>query len=175
MAFIVHNLWYIIAGVFLLLGVGGWWVISSGGFQKFRDWTSPSSDKYVKAKLFCEDKQIRDRKLKIETYCVSDDKKMAGYHLVHELLLTGDSGQDFLAINERDDFPIDFNNQLDDEKRKEYPDAQRVYIDTANDIDSKEAGNATANFMGMSLSIIVLAGAVIFVVMAIILFWHRGG
>lgn len=176
MAFIIHNLWYIIAGVFLLLGIGGWWVISSGGFQKFRDWTSPSSDKFVKAKLFCEDKQIRDRKLKIETYCVSDDKKMASYHLVHELLLTGgETGQQFLAINERDDFPIDFNSQLTDEKRKEYPNAQRVYIDTANDIDSKEAGNATANFMGMSLSIIVLAGAIIFVVMAIIVFWNRGG
>ena len=177
MAFIIQNLWLIIGAIFVLIVGGGWWFFSSGSFQRFRDWTSPSSDKFIKAKLFCEDKQIRDRKLKVETYCISDEKKMAGYHLVHDLLITGaGTGRQFLAINERDSFPISFGKQLTPEKRKQYPTAQRVYIDTANDIDSREAGDSARNFMGMSLSIIALAGALVFVVLAIIIFWKtRGG
>jgi hypothetical protein len=174
--FILHNLWYIVGAIVLILGGGTWWILSSGAMPRFLDMVNPAGDKRIKAKLFCEDKQIRDRNLKVETYCITDEKKMSAYHLVHELLLTGHStGKQFLCLNERNSFPIDFSNQLTDEKRNQYPDAQRVYIDTANDIDSKATSDAAKNMMGMSLSIIAMAGALAFIVMAIIIFWKGGG
>jgi hypothetical protein len=177
LAFILHNILYLIIGGAVLLTAFVWWFMASGTFSRLMDSMRPASDKHIRAKLFCEDKQIRDRKLKIETYCISDEKKVASYHLVHELLLTGtEKGTQFLALNERDSFPIDFSGAfLDKEKRKEYPNAQRVYIDTANDTDSREAGNQAQNFMGMTLAIIAGSGALIVVVLGIIVFWHRGG
>ena len=172
--FFHHLLYFLIGGSVVIIGFV-WWFISSGSFSRLMDSMRPASDKYIRAKLFCEDKQIRDRKLKVETYCISDEKKVASYHLVHELLITGaEKGTQFLALNERDDFPIDFSGAfLSKDKRKEYPNAQRVYIDTANDIDSKEAGNSAQGFMGMTLAIIAGSGALVVVVLGIIVFWKR--
>lgn len=174
MQFIIQHIWLVMGFIVVISAIGAFMFLKSK--SRIMDWLKPNSEKYIPCKKFCEDKQIRDRKLKVETYCITDEKQMTAYHLDHELLCTSDAGNQFLCINERDDFPIDFNGKLTPEKRKEYPNAQRVYIDTANDVDNKATTETTKNFMGMTLSLIALGVAVVFVVIAIIYFWQaRGG
>lgn len=177
MQFIIQNIWLIVIIITALAGLGVWWVMTSGVLQRLMDMFNSTGATYIAAKLFCEDKQIRDRKLKVGNYCINDEKIKCGFHLVHDFLITGkNTGKQFLALSPRDSFPIDFHGRMTPEKRKQYPDAQRIYIDTANDIDNSTASEAAKNLMGMSLSIIAMAGALVFIVLAIIVFWQtRGG
>lgn len=165
----------ILAGIIIIGGLIAWMVMS-GGFTRLMDWARPNSDKYIRAKVFCEDNQIRDRKLKIERYAVSDDKNHRSYHLVHELLVRQNgSNKQFLALTQRDAFPIDFHNKLKKEEREKYPTAQKIFIDTTADIRSNAARESAKNMMGMTLSIVALMGGLVFVVMAIIVFWQGKG
>lgn len=171
MSFITNNIWYYLGiGAFILIA-GSYLYLFTGIGRRMRDWMSPASDKFINVKFLCEDKHIRDRKLKIEKYCITDEKKKRGFHLVHDLLLNKGGAGQFLVLNERDAFPIDFLGELKDEDKKKYPNAQRVFIDTTNDTDNESAQEGTKNFMGMSLSIIAMSGALVFIVMAIIVFW----
>lgn len=172
MEFIVHNIWYIIIGLFLILGLGGGLLIYTGYIHRIIDWIRPDSDKYVRAKVFCEDKNIRDRRLKIGRYCILDSKKCRAFYLVHDLLLTKfNSSMQFLALTERGSIPIDFQGIFTKEKFAKYPSAQKVFIDTTADIRSQASKESAKNAMGMSLAIIAMAGALVFIVMAIIMFW----
>jgi len=172
MKFIIENIWYIIGILMVVLIGGGYLFIKSNMLQKMRDWMNPNSDKFIQAKIFCEDKQLRNRKEKIGRYCVQDDKRRMGWHLVHDLLLTSKvTGRQFLCLSERDDFPIDFHKKLTPEMIKQYPYAQRVFLDSTAEIRSQAAKEAGKTFMGNTLSIIAIAGALVFVVMAIVLFW----
>lgn len=177
MEFIVNNLWYIILVIFIVFGGGGWYLITSGMIHKLLDWMKPTSDKYISAKVFCEDKQIRDRKLKVGKYVINDDKKKRSFYLVHDLLLSPvGSNKKFLALTERSARPIDFHNKINEEEWRRYPSAQRVFIDTTADIRSQSSKEAASNFMAMSLSMIAICAAIIVVVMGIVIFFQsRGG
>jgi hypothetical protein len=176
MQFIAENLWFIIIAVIVIFGGGAWFIISTGFIHRIFDWMKPTSDKYVPAKVFCEDKQIRDRKLKIGRYVISDEKKKRSFYLVHSLLLSPvGSVKKFLALTERSARPVDFHNKITDEEWKKYPTAQRVFIDTTADIRSQSSKEATSNFMAMSLSIMAICAAIIVVIMGIVIFFTTRG
>lgn len=177
MQFLIHNLWYILGAAAVILIGGGWLLFSTGSIHKLMDWMKPASDKHVSGKMFCEDKQIRDRKLKIGRYVISDDKKRRSFYLVHDLLLSRPSGAaKFLALTERNARPIDFHKKITEADWKKYPTGKRVFIDTTADIRSEASRESASNFMAMSLSIIALCGAIVVVVMGIIIFFaSRGG
>lgn len=177
MKFLIEHIWWILGGGGLLLLVGAYLFFSTNLFQKVRDKLSPNSDKYIDAKIFCEDKKIRNRRQKIGRYCVQDDTRRMGWHLVHDLLVTGQTtGKQFLVLSERDDFPIDFHGRLNPEIINQYPTSQNVFLDSTADIRSQAARQAAKTFMSGALSLIAILGALVFVVMAIILFWgNRGG
>lgn len=174
MEFILNNIWYILIGLFLILGLGGGLLITTGYINRLLDWIRPNSDKYIKAKMLCEDKNIRDRRLKIGRYCISDDRKHRAFHLVHDLLINKGATQ-FLAISERSAYPIDFNNKLTEDERSKYPSATDVFIDTTGDIISDSAKENIQNTSMMVLAIIASLGGLAFVVMAIILFIQNRG
>jgi hypothetical protein len=176
MDFIVHNIWYILGIVAIVLVGGGWMILATSLGHRIRDWMSPASDKFMPSKVFCEDKQIRDRRLKIGRYVISDVKKHRSFYLVHDLLLTSPGGRGkFLALTERNAFPIDFHNRIKEDEKAKYPSARRVFIDTTADIRSESSKEATSNFMAMSLSIMGLCGAIVVVVMGIIVFVANRG
>jgi hypothetical protein len=170
--FILHHLW-LIAVIAIALIAGGWWFLSSGKFQRLMDWMRPNSDKYVPARFVGEDRQLRDRKLRADVYCVTNEQKKESYHLVHSLMLrSAKTGKEFLLLTQRNSFPIDLRGKLTPALRAKYPTAQEIYIRTANDIDSRTTSDAARQMFGMTLSIVVLAGAVIVVVLGIIMFWQ---
>ena len=163
---------WILIGFLVVIG-GGWALFATGLLHRLMDWMKPNSDKFIPAKVFCEDKQIRDRRLKVGRYVISDVKKHRSFYLVHDLLLTSPTGQGkFLTLTERSAFPIDFHNRVSKDERAKYPSAQRVFIDTTADIRSESAREANNNFMAQSLSIIALAAAVIVVIFGIIVFYQ---
>lgn len=172
MQFIIENLILIlvlagcsvigITALFLFTGLG----------SRVKDWVSPASDKYINCKYIDEDMNIRDRRLVIEKYCIVDEKRKLGFHLVHNLLISKPhSTKQMLCLNMRDSFPIDFLGKLTAEERDKYPSAADIYVDSTNDSDSETSKDTAHNMMGMSLSIIALAGAVVFLIMAIFVFW----
>lgn len=176
MSFILQHIWLILGGIILLLIGGGYLLISTGWLNRIMDWLKPDSDKYVRAKVFCEDKNIRDRKLKIGRYCIQDDKRRLGWHLVHGLYVkSASTGKQFLCLSERDSFPLDFEGKLTPEIRKQYPTARQVFIDSTADIRSQAAKEGNKSIMSSTVSIIAICAALVFVVMAIILFWRGHG
>lgn len=176
MYWIVHNLWYILAIVIIAIIGGGWFILATGYGHRFMDWMKPTSDKYVRAKVFCEDRQIRDRSCKVGRYVISDDRKKRSFYLVHGLLhAKPGENRKFLALTERSARPIDFHNRIKPEEWAKYPSAQRVFIDTTAHIRSQSSKEAGSNFMAMSLSIMAMAGALVVVVMGIIVFWMNRG
>lgn len=176
MQFILHNIWYILL-VLLIVAVGGGWLMFATSIgRRLMDWMKPTSDKYISTKLFCEDKQIRDRKAKVGRYVISDEKKRRSFYLVHKLLLSNPFGKGkFLALTERNARPIDFHNRITKEEWAKFPSAQRVFIDTTADLRSQSSKEATNNFMAMSLSLIAMSGAVIVIILGIIVFWQGRG
>lgn len=151
-------------------------MFATGYGHRFMDWMKPTSDKYVKSKVFCEDRQIRDRKCRVGRYVISDEKKKRSFYLVHDLLLAlPHSNRKFLALTERSARPIDFHTKISPEEWTRFPSAQRVFIDTTADIRSQSSKDATSNFMAMSLSLIAMSGAIVVVVMGIILFFQNRG
>jgi hypothetical protein len=176
MQFILQNIWLILGVAVVVVIVSAWILMSSGLFHRMLDWMRPDSDKHIKAKVFAEDKNIRDRKLKIGRYVISDTKKCRSFYLIHDLLVTAaNSSRQFLCLTERGSVPIDFHNVMTKEKLAKYPSAQKVFIDTTADIRSAASKESAHNMMGMSLSIIALAGALVFIVIAIIIFWGNKG
>lgn len=168
-------IYYLIIGLVVVVG-GSYLLFFTSIGLRIRDMFRPYTDKYVKAKVFCEDREIRDRKLKIERYVITDEKKRRSYHLVHDLYLYGANfNAKYLALNERDDFPIDFQNKLSAADRSRYPDAQRVFLDTTADIRSEASKESAKSFMGNTLAIIALMGGLVFVVMAVVIFWSGRG
>jgi len=173
MAFLSQNIWLIL-GILALVTIGGTWALFSTGYiHRISDWFKPGSDRFIQAKMFCEDKQIRDRKLKVGRYVVSDMKKHRSFYLVHDLLLSTPIGASlFLAVTERNARPIDFRNRMKAEDWEKLPSAQRVFIDTTADIRSESSKEATNNFMAQSLSIIAICAAIVVVIFGIIIFWQ---
>jgi hypothetical protein len=173
MAFIAANIWLIL-GILALVTIGGTWALLATGYiHRISDWFKPGSDRFIQAKVFCEDKQIRDRKLKVGRYVVSDMKKHRSFYLVHDLLLSTPLGSTlFLALTERNSFPIDFHGKVTPAERAKYPSAQRVFIDTTADIRSESSKEATSNFMAQSLSIIAICAAIVVVVFGAIVFYQ---
>lgn len=176
MQFIVQNLWYIL-GIGAALFIGGFWFLFATGFiHRLSDWFKPNSDKYIAAKVFCEDKQIRDRKLKVERYVISDMKKRTSFYLVHKLLLSKTAGGGkFLALTQRNARPIDFHNKITEAEWAKYPSAQRVFIDTTADIRSESSAAATNTFIAQSLAIMALCVTIIVVIMGAVIFWTSRG
>jgi hypothetical protein len=168
-------MYYVIIGLVVVAG-GSYVLFFTGWGSRLKDFFRPNTDKYVRAKVFGEDREIRDRKLKIERYTITDEKKRRSYQLVHDLYLYGaNSNAKFLALNERDDFPIDFHNELKVVERERYPSALRVFLDTTADIMNESAKESSKNFMGNMLAIVALMGGLVFVVMAIVIFWQGKG
>lgn len=176
MSFIIQNL-YLILIIGAVLCIGGLWLLwVTGLLLRILDWLRPNSDKSIATKLFCEDKQIRDRRQKIGRYVISDMKKRRSFYLVHTLLLTGPLGKGrFLALTERNARPIDFHSKVSKEEWAKYPSALRVFIDTTADIKSESAAQAANAMMAQSLSIMALAAAVIVVIFGIIVFFQTRG
>lgn len=177
MEFILENIWLILGITLLLIIVGTWVTLRTGLGHRMFDWMKPTSDKYIFAKVFCEDRQIRDRKLKVGRYSIADEKKKRSFYLVHDLLhAKPKSNSTFLALTERAARPIDFQGRITEENwNKTYPSAQRVFIDTTADIRSQSSKEATSNFMAMSLSLIAMSGAIVVVVMGLIIFFSNRG
>lgn len=172
MIFILQNWWWMLALLVIAVIAIAWFVMSSGYVHRGLDWLRPDSDKHIRAKMFCEDKQIRDRKLKIDRYCISDYKKMRSFHLIHDLLITkAGSSKQFLALTERGTIPIDFQGVMTKDKLAKYPSSQKVFIDTTADIRSNASRESANNMMAMSVSVIAMAVALIFLIMAIFMFW----
>jgi len=176
MQFIVQNIWLILGVVIVVVVGSAWWLMTSGYLHRALDWLRPDSDKHIQAKMFCEDKNIRDRKLKIGRYCIFDTKKCRAFYLIHDLLLAGaNSNKQFLCLTERGSVPIDFHNVMTPDKLARYPSAQKVFIDTTADIRSNASKESARNMMGMSLSIIALMGGLVFIIIAIVIFWGNRG
>lgn len=176
MAFFIHNIfWFLGIGAVVLIG-GTWFILATGYGHRIIDWLKPNSDRYVKGKVFCEDRQIRDRRNKVGKYVISDDKKTRSFYLVHDLLLAfPGSHAKFLALSERSARPIDFHNKITPAEWSKYPSAQRVFIDTTADIRSQSSKEAANNMMAMSLSIMAMSGAIIVVILGCIVFWQNRG
>jgi len=174
MKFFIENIWLILT-IFIVVFIGGGWILfTTGAVHRLADWLNPTSDKYISAKMFCEDKQIRDRRLKVGRYVVSDIKKCRSFYLVHDLLLTiGHKG--LLAITERNARPIDFRNRMSESDWKKLPTAQRVFIDTTADIRSNSAREASKNMMAQTLSIMALSVTVVVVILGVIVFFQMRG
>lgn len=165
----------IFVGFVVLVG-GAFVLFKTGLVYRLMDWAKPTSDKFIQAKLFCEDKQIRDRRLKIGRYVISDLKKHRSFYLVHDLLLSNPLGRGkFLGLTERNTFPIDFHGRISAAERARYPSAQQVFIDTTADIRSESSKEATNSFMAQSLSIMALCAAIIVVIFGIIVFIQNRG
>lgn len=176
MQVILDNIWWILGIIALVLVGGGFFLVVSGYGHRLLDWMKPTSDKYVPAKVFCEDRNIRDRNMKVGRYVISDDKKKRSFYLVHDLLLAKpNSNRTFLALTERAARPIDFHERITPAMWAKYPSAQRVFIDTTADLRSQASKEAGSNFMAMSLSLIAMAGAIVIVVLAIIIFFSNKG
>lgn len=177
MNFLLDNLAWVLIIVLAVFVGGGWFLFSTGMIFRIMDWLSPTSDKHLPAKMFCEDKQIRDRREKIGKYVISDDKKHRSFYLIHNLLLTAAEGhRRFLALSERSAIPIDFHGKFTCDMQSQYPSARRVFLDTTADIRSESSVEGAQNFMAQSLSIIALAAAVVVIVFFVIVFFQtRGG
>lgn len=161
---------------FLVLVGGAVLMFRTGLVHRLMDWAKPVSDKFIPAKVFCEDRQIRDRKEKVERYVVSDIKKHRSFYLVHDLLLSNPFGKGkFLCLTERNAFPIDFHNKISSEERSKYPSAQRVFIDTTADIRSDASKDSTSSFMAQSLAIMALCATIIVVIFGIVVFIQARG
>jgi hypothetical protein len=174
MSFIIQNLWFIIIGVFVILVGGSLFLFYTGYWHRIMDWLKPNSDRFVADKMFCEDKEIRDRKLTVGRYVASDMKKHRSFYLVHSLLLSGPSGGGkFLATTERSARPIDFHNRLTAEDWKKYPSAQRVFIDTTADIRSSASRESANSFVAQSLAIMAICATIIVIIFGIIVFWQN--
>jgi len=170
--FILQNWWWMLIVLIMIVLGGAWFLIASGYIHRAIDWLRPDSEKHIRAKMFCEDKQIRDRKLKIDRYCISDYKKMRSFHLIHDLLITkAGSSKQFLALTERGTIPIDFQGVMTKDKLAKYPSSQKVFIDTTADIRSNASRESANSMITMSLSVIAMAVALIFLVMSIFVFW----
>jgi hypothetical protein len=178
MYFITQNIGpMLIIGAAILIA-GGLVMYYTNILQRFTDWLKPDSDKFISAKVFCEDKQIRDRRLKVGRYVISDIKKHRSFYLVHALLLSlPGSKRGVLALTERNARPIDFQNKVSEADWAKFPSAQTIFIDTTADIRSESAKDATTNFMGQSLSIMALCAAIIVAILGVIIFvqGNQGG
>lgn len=176
MQFLIQNLWYILIAGFVIFVGGFLFLWYTGLIHRLMDWLKPNSDKYVGGKMFCEDKQIRDRRLKVGRYVISDDKKRRSFYLVHKLLLSGPKGSGkFLALTERSARPIDFHHRMSEADWLKLPSAQRVFIDTTADIRSEASKEAANTFLGQSLAIMALCATIIVVIFGIIVFWQSRG
>lgn len=176
MQFLIQNLWYILIAGFVIFVGGFLFLWYTGLIHRLMDWLKPNSDKYVSGKMFCEDKQIRDRRLKVGRYVISDEKKRRSFYLVHKLLLSGPKGAGkFLALTERSARPIDFHHRMSEVEWLKLPSAQRVFIDTTADIRSEASKEAANTFLGQSLAIMALCATIIVVIFGIIVFWQSRG
>lgn len=177
MQYIIENLWLILGVIVALTLLGGYLIIATGVPYKVMDWLKPNEAKYLPAKVFCTDKQIRDRKLAVDRYVLSDHGLRRSFYLVHKLLLKKPKGKkSFLALTERSARPIDFHGRMTTEDWKMFPSALKVWLDTTADIFADSVRAAHKNFAMQSLSIIALGAAVIVVVMGIVIFVQsRGG
>lgn len=176
MTFIIQNIWWILIAAIVVLGGAAWLMFVTRFGHQLMDSLRPNTGKHIKALVFCEDKQIRDRKCNIDTYCITIEPKHSSFKLIHDLLLTSNkTGNQFLCLNERDTNPIDFTNKLGKEDYAKYPNAVDIYVQTANDLDNQITGEDSKSMMGMSVSIVVLGLAVIFCVIAILVFWGGKG
>lgn len=171
MRFLIEHLWWILGILSVVVVGGGVLMFYTGWYQRVMDWFKPQSDRYVKVKMFCEDRQIRDRKAKVGRYVISDMKKHRSFYLVHRLLLSSPLGKgNFLALTERNARPIDFHKRLTEDDWRKFPTGQRVFIDTTADIRSESAKEASSNFMAQALSIMALCATLIVVIFGIIVF-----
>jgi hypothetical protein len=160
----------------MLLIVGGYFVLTTGFVSRFMDWMKPNDDKFMRAKIFCADRQIRDRKLVVCKYVLSDHKKRRAFYLVQKLLITNPRGKSaFLPLTERGARPIDFHSKMTENDWETFPTARRVFLDTTADIRSEASAESNKNLMAQSLSIIALAAAVIVVVMVAVVFIQTRG
>lgn len=176
MGYIVENLWYLLSVTAITVIGGSFLLIKTGYIYRIFDWLKPNSSKQIAVKVFCEDGQIRDRKLEVGRYVISDHEKRRSFYLVHKLQLSGsDRKASFLALTERSARPIDFHQRLTPEDWKKYPNGQTVFIDTTADIRSEAAKESSSNFMAQSLTIIALSFAVIVSVMGIVIFIQSQG
>jgi hypothetical protein len=173
LAFIAQNIWLILAILGLVTIGGAWALLSTGYIHRISDWFKPGSDRYMQGKIFCGDKQIRDRKLKVGKYCLLDMKKHRAFYTASELLLSTPLGSlPFYALTERDARPIDFHGKLTKADWEAKPSAQRVFIDTTADIRSESSKEAASNFMAQSLSIIAICAAIVVVIFGAIVFYQ---
>jgi hypothetical protein len=180
MQYIISNLWLFLAVTFFVVIGGAVLLVTTGYLSRIMDWLRPNGDKQIPVKVFCEDRQIRDRKLIVGRYVISDHQKHRSFYLVHKLLMSiykksGRSKATFLALTERSARPLDFHNRMSPEDWSQFPSARKVFIDTTADIRSDSAKEATHNFMAQSLTILTLSVAVIVVVMGIIIFFTSKG
>lgn len=173
MAFIARYIWWII-GILFIVSIGTTWALFATGYiYRIKDWFKPASDRFIPGKIFYEDKQIRDRRLVIGRYVISDMKRHRSFYLVHDLLMSYPrGGGQFLALSERSARPIDFHGRITKEQWAKYPSARQVFIDTTADIRSESSKEATNNFMAQSLAIIALCAAVVVVIFGAILFYQ---
>jgi len=176
MNFITENLWLYLGVVTLIVCGGAVLLITTGYANRLWDWMKPDSSKSLPVKVFCEDGQIRDRKLEVGRYVISDHNNRRAFYLVRKLRLAGSDGKaSFLALTERSARPIDFHNRMTADDWSDFPSGQDVFLDTTADIRSEAAKEASGNFMMQSLTIMVLGVAVIVVVMGIIIFFQQRG
>jgi len=168
---IQSNLLYMGIILLLVFAVGTYLLFRYNYIYRLMDMWKPNAPRKYAVKIFGEDRQIRDRTMVIGRYVVLDDVDRKAYHLAHEAQLTlNGTKKKFLAVTQRDAWPIDFHNQLSKEDRKRFPRSQRVFLDASNDVPSRAARDAEGNQTMTILSIIALAGALAVIVVALIMF-----
>lgn len=160
----------------VLVAILIYFLYRTGWLYRLLDMWKPYSDKHIASKMFCDDRQIRNRKLTVGKYVITDAKKKVSFYLVHKLLLQrpGRYGR-FLPVAERNARPIDFHDQVSEVEWQSYPDAQEVFIYTTDDIENEAARNSQGSFVMTALSIMALVVGVIVAVGGIVVLWGNRG
>lgn len=166
---------FIIVLVAMLAGLAGiFWFVQSGKWVWLKEHIAPPKTLYVNYLKFCEDRVIRTGKYKVGRFCLLDDKNRKAWYLLHKLFIPGPDKKDYLVINDRDDVPVDFFNLLTESEKADVADSDDVAGEAAMDAQITIERETARNVMAISLSIIALLGAVIFVGMAAYNYWQTG-
>lgn len=166
---------FVIALVILLITlVGGFWFIRSGKWTWIKEHLFTPAVLYIPYIKFCEDKCIRYGKLAVARYCCEDKKGRKGWHLIHVLLIKTWKKTERLPIHDRSTIPIDFFNILTPGEQKSLSNSNMVLRASMADIEQTSASDAARSTMMITLSIIALLGAIIFIAFACFNYWQNG-
>ena len=164
----------IILVLILTVLAGGFWLIRSGRWTWLKEHIAPPKTLYVNYIKFCQDRVIRSGRYRVGRFCLLDIKNRKAWYLLHKLFIPGPDKKDYLILNDRSDIPVDFFDLLTDEEKIDMAYSDGIAGEAAMDAQITMERETARNVMAITLSIIALMGAVIFMGMAAYNYWQTG-